>query len=573
MNSRAALTRDRALPVQRGAPTGVRETPVHLSDRIANGRHRLIETVAFGLAYFALQEVGLWLLFGSGIAAVWPPAGLALAVTLASPRRRWPALLATLALANAIGNILHHRPLMFVVFFPLANIAETAAGAALVRRFSPDAPNLEKASDIGALVFLAGAVAPAVGATLAAGAVALGSSGAFWNAFAGWWASDAIGVVVVAPLVLAWRGRKATRPAELIELVVACAVFAFTFQLLFRYVHGSTSLALLALPFVTAALLWPSLRLGSRGLTAAVALLAVPAVWLTARGEGPFAVASWSEEHRALLVQLFLAKVVLVHLTLAASIAQRTAAFAALAEANDRLRLQTAALERSNSELKEFGDVVSHDLSEPLRAVSGFVQLLEQRYKGALDERADGYIAQTVSGVARMQQLIADLLRYSQIEQHQVERSFTNANVVVRQVEASLRPLVEETGGTITLYDLPTVAANSTALTQLFQNLIGNALKFHRPGVAPHVVVSAERRITGWRFTVADNGIGVDARHRERIFKMFQRLHSSEAYPGTGIGLALCKKIVDRYGGSIWVEDQVGGGSLFRFELPDQAPR
>ncbi len=240
-----------------------------------------------------------------------------------------------------------------------------------------------------------------------------------------------------------------------------------------------------------------------------------------------------------------------------------------LARRRAELSLQSHAQElaRSNEELQQFAYVASHDLQEPLRMVASYTQLLARRYKGRLDSDADEFIAYAVDGVNRMQRLIQDLLAYSRVGTRGHEFKPLDTGVALDKALANLKASVDETGATIVRGKLPQVMADETQLTQLFQNLVGNALKFRGPS-APRVVVDAERQGNEWRFTVEDNGIGIEPQYYERIFIIFQRLHGKEEYPGTGIGLAICKKIVERHGGRIGLDSQPGQGTTFWFTLP-----
>lgn len=225
-------------------------------------------------------------------------------------------------------------------------------------------------------------------------------------------------------------------------------------------------------------------------------------------------------------------------------------------------------LRRSNDELEKFAYVASHDLQEPLRMVAGYTQLLQRRYGDKLDSDAHEYIGYAVDGVKRMQLLINDLLMYSRLSTRTKEFTPVSCSDVIRQVTANLGLAIEETKATIHAESLPEVRGDFVQLTQLFQNLIGNALKFHKDGVAPVITISAKRDGQFWHFAVNDNGIGIESQYSEKIFVIFQRLHTREKYPGTGIGLAICKKVVERHGGQIWLESTPGAGTTFYFTLP-----
>jgi PAS domain S-box-containing protein len=236
-------------------------------------------------------------------------------------------------------------------------------------------------------------------------------------------------------------------------------------------------------------------------------------------------------------------------------------------EAEQQMLQLTEDLKRSNEELEQFAYVASHDLQEPLRAVTSYTQLLAQRYQGKLDERADKYINYIVDGATRMQQLINDLLAYSRLGTRGQEFEEADCNAVVKQTMYNLQIAIAERKAVITCDAMPTVMADESQLVQLFQNLIGNGIKFCRQDI-PFIHIAACRQESEWLFSVRDNGIGIDPQYADRIFIIFARLHSRRQYSGTGIGLAMCKRIVERHGGRIWVESQEGKGATFYFTIP-----
>jgi PAS domain S-box-containing protein len=241
-------------------------------------------------------------------------------------------------------------------------------------------------------------------------------------------------------------------------------------------------------------------------------------------------------------------------------ITERKASEAALREAHEDLK-------RSNAELEQFAYVASHDLQEPLRMVASYTQLLGRRYESKLDSDAREFMAYIVDGATRMKQLIEDLLAYSRVGTKSQDFKPVSSEAALRRALYNLRAAIEEAGAVVTHDTMPTVHADEVQLGQLFQNLMGNALKFHSASV-PRIHIGVTETPAEWSFEVRDNGIGIEPQYFERIFMVFQRLHNKGEYPGTGIGLAICKKVVERHGGRIWVESRLGEGSSFHFTLP-----
>ena len=254
--------------------------------------------------------------------------------------------------------------------------------------------------------------------------------------------------------------------------------------------------------------------------------------------------------------------------TLRAQVAAVESSHAELVAVNARLTTQTEELSRSNRDLEQFAYVASHDLQEPLRKVASFTQLLQKRYGGQLDERADQYIEFAVDGAKRMQRLVHDLLGFSRVGRLGGEVTDVPLDRVLARVLDDLGELVEETGARVETEGLPVVRGEEPLLGQLLQNLVGNAIKFRAPDRPPVVRLSARRVEDRWELECRDNGIGIDPQYADRVFVIFQRLHPKDVYEGTGIGLALCKKIVEFHGGSIWIEQPDGPGTSIRWTLP-----
>jgi light-regulated signal transduction histidine kinase (bacteriophytochrome) len=239
----------------------------------------------------------------------------------------------------------------------------------------------------------------------------------------------------------------------------------------------------------------------------------------------------------------------------------------AVQEANESLAGHAAELQRSNAELEQFAYVASHDLQEPLRKVTSFCQLLQRRYGGQLDEKADQYIEFAVDGAKRMQVLINDLLAFSRVGRSVQETGPVACDAALARAQANLSAQIDQAHAVIEAGPLPVVRGQLTLMTMVFQNLLGNALKF-KGEQPPRIIITADRDGAFWSFSVTDNGIGIEPEYADRIFLIFQRLHDKAAYPGTGIGLAMCRKIIEYFGGRIWLDTDAAGGARFCFTLP-----
>ena len=323
-------------------------------------------------------------------------------------------------------------------------------------------------------------------------------------------------------------------------------------------------------------LMWAALRFGVRGATATSITIVIFATLTTGLGAGPFVrMTSWDT---LILLYVFLGVTITCTLFLAGVFAERKQAEEEVRRLNSelerlvlsrtgQLEASNQELSRSNAELEEFAHVASHDLQEPLRTVSSCLQILQKRYTGKLDARADEIINITVQGCQHMWDRINALLAMATINATPEGMEIIDTAVVLEQVRGDLAWAIEDSGAKLTHEGLPCLKGSPQLMAQLFQNLISNALKFC--GDHPPIVhVSAKREGGDWVFSVADQGIGIDREHYDRIFQLFQRLNPRGEYPGTGLGLAICKTIVSRHGGRIWVESQSGRGTEFFFTLP-----
>jgi len=234
----------------------------------------------------------------------------------------------------------------------------------------------------------------------------------------------------------------------------------------------------------------------------------------------------------------------------------------------DELQETLIKLKRSNSELEQFAYVASHDLQEPLRMISSFLQLLQMRYSGQLDSDADEFINFAVEGAKRMQNLIQDLLAYSRVTTKGNEFKDIKMEEALEQALVNLKMSIEENNANITHDPLPIITADYSQMIQLLQNLIGNSIKY-RSDKIPEIHISAQEKDNDWIFSVEDNGIGIDPQYSDQVFQIFKRLHTNEEYKGTGIGLAITKRIIERHNGNIWVESEPGKGSTFHFTIPE----
>jgi signal transduction histidine kinase len=505
-----------------------------------------------GAAYLAAAKLTLAFAIPPGYAtAVWPSSGIALAALLLLGWRAWPGVWVGAALANF--SIQYSAPLAAAI--ATGNTLEALACAVLVRRYVGAHGRFERGEHV--VRFVAAVLAScAVAATVAVLSLGAGARMAWGDAFDNWmtwWLGDAAGIIIVAPLLLIWSRDfrntfSAWRAAECAALAVALVLATLMVFAGWFISPGAHSLTFLLLPLV----LWAAFRFTQREVATASALICGIAVWFTVAGRGPFGAESLNRS--LLLLQAFVSIVAVTGLALAVVLEER--------------RRVEGRLRRANEELERFVYAAAHDLQEPLRTVVNFADLLARRHRERLDGEGREYLGFIESGVKRMRRLLSDLLSFAQIGGSSGGPPGMDCEAALASVCAGLRTAMEETHAKVTHDPLPKLAVDGTQTEMLFQNLIVNAVKF-RSEQPPRIHVSARREPGEWLFSVRDNGIGMDPQYREVIFGIFQRLHGVERYPGTGIGLTICKKIVERHGGRIWVESQQGRGCTFFFTIPD----
>lgn len=507
--------------------------------------------VALTGVYFAAGKLGLSLAYVHPSASpVWPPSGIALAAVLLLGLRVWPGIFAGAFLVN-VTTAVGVASSLGIAF---GNTLEAVAGGFLVARFARGPEAFERPQDVIKFMVLAGLLATALSATIGTGVLALGGSvaapevGPVWLT---WWLGGASGALVVAPALILWISGEpfGCGRAQLLEavgfLVTLVAVGAIAFGV------SPDPLRFLCLPLT----IWTAFRFGTRGTAMAVLMLSGFAVWGVLRNIG---VLPSEEANRALLLlQMFMGVIALAGMTLAAAVAERGRALEAL-------ETQARDLARSNAELEDFAHVVSHDLKAPLRGISSLSAWLAEDCKDVLPGESARQLRQLESRTKRMAQLIDGVLTYSSVARSRPRRERVDSGAVVSEVVDTLAPTkvpIRIEGA------LPGVRYDRTQLVQVFQNLITNALQ-HMGREDGEIVVSCRERHEAFEFSVSDDGVGIDERHAERIFQMFQTLHPERET--TGVGLTIAKKIVELHGGKIQMESLPGVGTSFRFSVPKQ---
>jgi signal transduction histidine kinase len=516
----------------------------------------LLQVAGIAAIYFAAAKVALLLAIPPGYATpVWPSAGLALAALMRGGPQLWPAVFIGAAAVNFTIN----ESLAAALAIGVGNTLEALLGALAARRvFGAGNDPFDRPVQIFQFVGIAlgcALVAASVGtgALVALGQLGSGPPGSGPTAanWLTWWLGDAAGMLIIGPLMLAWTGGSRRAAAGRGGELIAFAVLLVAVCVLF-YVNWAPGGRPLPLGFLILPLLaWAALRFGEREVATACAVTAGVTVFQASQGGGPFVAMDLTRA--LLLLQTFLA-------TLAAT-------SLALAVAMQALRRTALALHDAREEMEQFLDVAAHDMQEPLRNVLNFSDLLRLRHGAQLGRDGGEYLGYVISSAQRMERVIEDLLAVARAGRGSLRAAATDSGAALAAALANLRAASEEARAEVTHGTLPRVRADPQLLESVFQNLVGNAIKF-RGAAVPRVHVSARHVGADWQFSVQDNGIGIDPAYFEVIFDMFERLDPREGEGSTGVGLAICRRIVERHGGRLWVESARGAGSTFHFTLP-----
>ena len=490
---------------------------------------------------------------------VWPPTGIAIAALLVLGRSAWPAV--TVA-AFAVNVMVSHQ-VGSSLAIAAGNTLEAVVAAFLVERFANGTRAFDRAPDYFLYLLFAGLVATVVSATIGVTSLCLAGEPAwaeFGPTWGTWWLGDMGGALIVAPPIILWAASPRPRWTrgqilEFVAILVALAVLGdrvFT-RFLFPDLGTVPVMSLVGPP-----LIWSALRFGPRVTATASFLLAALATTGTLMHRGYFATVP---AHSAfLLLQTYLLVSISTTMVLAVVGRERQRAL-------ELLEAKTLELERSNTDLEQFAYVASHDLQEPLRNLLLYLELVEHETGSGLSGKSREHLGVARQSGVRMRGLIQDLLAYARTGVRKQTSTEVDVREVARTVIGDLKSSIEESRAKVEVGLLPRLRTDPIQVGEVLQNLIGNAIKFRR-GAEPRVQVGSLRQDGEWRFYVRDDGIGIAPSEQERVFEIFHRLNPRDRYSGNGIGLATCKRIIERLGGRIWIESKPGSGSTLWFTLP-----
>jgi signal transduction histidine kinase len=527
--------------------------------------------VVFSAIYYFFGKFGLSLAFiQANATAIWPPSGIALVGLLLFGWQLWPAVFIGAFLVNVTTTA---TPIGASIGIAIGNTLEAVIGAFLARRFCGGAAAFEQVRSICKFMVLVAVLSTTVSASIGVTSLYryhLIGTGKVFSVWLTWWLGDMMSIVMLASLLLIWSNRPLQFKRHLaLEWIVLIVLVFLLSQVVFGgwlpMVAQSYPLEYVVIP----CLLLAAFRHGQVGSALAACEMSMLAVRGTLNGFGPFA--SHPPNESLLLLQVFMGTTMVITLVVAAVIRAQRQAEDAMLRTHHELIGSTERLIEQSKDLEQFAYVASHDLREPLRKISAYVDLLALRSEGKLDQEASHCLKAISDSTMRLNRLIGDLLNYSRLGKEQEIAEPVLLDEVMKQVLSDLEPLIKESNAIVIHSGLQPIEVHPTHAYQLLQNLVTNAIKFRKPSVAPLVQISSRQNDGMVEVTVQDNGMGIDPKYHDQIFQIFRRLNSREKFAGTGIGLAICKRIVEFHGGRIWVTSEEGKGSSFVFTLPVSA--
>lgn len=562
--------------------------------------HRVFKIAAVGLVYYFAARLGLLLELGNTNASpVWPPSGIAFSALILFGIDLWPGIMLGAFVVNVVVFHINKTTtvpdiLLASVGIAIGNTLEAVAGYYFMRELKCD-HILGKTRDF-VLFFITALIicfASSIIGPLMLALLHVINWSNYTQVWFTWWTGDVSGIVIVAPALFAWwrPKRRKWNLQSILQVILLFLILAIYLEAVFgNWLPLWPNKTKIFLIFFIIS--WCVFSMSQRQLSIVSIAISAFSILSTINLTGPFIGESLNDSLISLQVFLCVISITMMFLsttlnerrekeeelkeanvTLELKVQERTKAIEKqkeeLKEANLKLTDKTKELEGVNKESRSFAHAVSHDLREPLRTIASYLQLIEERYKNKLDADANIFIDFAVDGAKRMNMLIDDMLAYSRLENSQNTFSDVDLNDVLTIVKSNLHKSIQENNTKIVLSSkLPLVIADQSQMVQLFQNIIDNAIKYKRE--EPLVVeVKAFKKCNFWQISIADNGIGIAKDYYERIFLIFQRLHTREQYDGTGIGLAICKRIIDKHRGKIWVESVEGEGSTFYFTLKE----
>ncbi|MDB5037868.1 MAG: hypothetical protein JWQ35_1396 [Bacteriovoracaceae bacterium] len=519
------------------------------------------------VSYVCTGIFGLKLAAVNGFAtSIWAPSGIALACLLKFGVRLWPAI----ALAAFFVNTFAGASLASAAVISVGNSLEGVIAFYILNKLCKDFFQLDRLFDVVCLIVFGSFLSTLISASLGVGTLWLAStlsSEGIGFTFLTWWLGDLAGILIVTPFILVWHSsfsnfkdwiwNQKEKWLRIVEIFLLIAIVIFLSNGIYEHagIHK-----ILRLHFLFPFLIWSAIRFGQRGATLTVMIISSIAIWGTIHGRGPFTLGSTQENLFNLLG--FMIVFSTSALVLAAVITERK-------NAQRHLQENAQELERSNAELEQFASLASHDLKEPLRTISVRIEMLRENLKENSDPEIEEHIDFSVSAAKRMQALINALLSYGQAGKRQAKFSVIDLNLEINRIIDFMQTDIFREQAKLTLSSFPKIIADGILIGQVFQNLISNALKFKGP-LPPEINIGWNETKTERIFYVKDNGIGFPMKYAESVFKIFQRLHSNDEVAGTGVGLALCKKIIEQHDGKIWVDSHMGMGSTFYFSIPKE---